>query len=196
MHIQFSGKFNRRMVTIHPGEFYATTEDEIIATVLGSCIAVALFDRGTGVGGLNHFMLPGSLGKNQFFTSGSGKYGMYAMELLINDLLKAGARRPSLRAKVFGGGSVLRAGPAGGGKSIPQSNIDFAMEFLKTEGIPIDSSDTGGVNARKILFFPLSTQVMLKRLGTTGRSAVEHEEEEYLAKLQTNRPKSGEAEML
>lgn len=184
------------MVTIHPGEFYATTEDEIIATVLGSCIAVALFDRGTGVGGLNHFMLPGSLGKNQFFTSGSGKYGMYAMELLINDLLKAGARRPSLRAKVFGGGSVLRAGPAGGGKSIPQSNIDFAMEFLKTEGIPIDSSDTGGVNARKILFFPLSTQVMLKRLGTTGRSAVEHEEEEYLAKLQTNRPKSGEAEML
>ena len=184
------------MVSIHPGEYYVSGDDEIIATVLGSCVAVALFDRARGIGGLNHFMLPGTLDRQHFFMSGSGKYGMYAMELLINGLLKSGASRPTLRAKVFGGGSVLRANPANAAVSIPQSNIEFALRFLETEGIPVDSSDTGGAHARKILFFPASTKVMLKRLGDRSRDEVEHEEEEYLAKLQTNRPKPSEAELL
>ncbi len=184
------------MVSIHPGEYYVSGDDEIIATVLGSCVAVALFDRTRGIGGLNHFMLPGSLDRQQFFISGSGKYGMYAMELLINALMKSGAARPALHAKVFGGGSVLRANPGDAAMSIPRSNIEFALRFLETEGIPVDSSDTGGTHARKILFFPTSTKVMLKRLADRSRDEVEHEEEEYLARLQTNRPKPSEAELL
>lgn len=184
------------IVSVHPGEYYVTSEDEIISTVLGSCVAVAMFDPNRRVGGLNHFMLPGSLDKQQFFMSGSGKYGMYAMEILISELMKAGAWRPALRAKVFGGGSVLRSRPGGSGKTIPQSNIDFAFQFLETEQIPIDSSDTGGVNARKILVFPRTMRVMLKRLGQQSRTEVEKEEEAYLTKLQTVRPTSNEAELL
>ncbi len=196
MYEQFSKKFGRKMVSIHPGEFYVTSEDEIISTVLGSCIAVAMFDRSKRIGGLNHFMLPSSFDESHMYTSNSGKYGMYAMELLINGLLKAGAERKSLRAKVFGGGSVLRVRPGTNGKTIPESNIDFAMTFLQTERIPIDSSDTGGVNARKILYFTENHSVKLKRLASRGVSEVTREEEEYLATLQTRRPKSSEMELL
>ena len=184
------------MISIHPGEFYVTTEDEIISTVLGSCIAVAMFDRVKRVGGLNHFMLPASFDESHMYTSNSGKYGMHAMELLINGLLKDGANRSNLRAKVFGGGSVLRVRPGNNGKTIPQSNIDFAMTFLHTERIPVDSSDTGGVNARKILYFSQDHSVKLKRLASHGITDVTREEEEYLAALQTRRPKSGEMELL
>ncbi len=184
------------MVSIHPGEYYVSGDDEIIATVLGSCVAVALFDPTRRIGGLNHFMLPGSLDRQQFFMSRSGKYGMYAMELLINALLKSGASRDALRAKVFGGGSVLNVNLGDAATSISRSNIEFALQFLETEGIPVDSSDTGGTHARKILFFPANTRVMLKRLGDRTRIEVEHEEKEYLEKLQADRPKPGSAELL
>jgi len=182
-------KFGKRMVTIHPGEYFVSGDDEIIATVLGSCIAVAMYDRISGYGGLNHFMLPGNLDRPDNYLSGSGKYGMFAMELLINGLLKAGCDRKRLRAKVFGGGSVLRSKPATNGLTIPQSNIDFALGFLKAEGIQIESQDVGGVAARKVFFFPKTAKVLLKRLGGSVKTEVEHEEEEYLSKLQTIRPK-------
>ena len=196
MYEQFSNRFGRKMISIHPGEFYVTAGNEIISTVLGSCVAVAMFDRAKRVGGLNHFMLPASFDQSHMYTSNSGKYGMYAMELLINGLLKAGANRANLRAKVFGGGSVLRVRPGNNGRTIPQSNIEFAMAFLRTEGIPVESSDTGGVNGRKILYFAQDHSVKLKRLGSRGITEVTREEEEYLATLQTRRPKSSEVELL
>ncbi|NBC30207.1 MAG: chemotaxis protein CheD [Spirochaetes bacterium] len=179
MHRHFNSRLNKNVAIIHPGEYLASGEDLYISTVLGSCIAVAFYDGENHLGGLNHFMLPGSLDKENYLLSESGKYGMYAMELLINDLLKLGAKRSNLRAKVFGGGHVLSAS-IGNNDGVPKSNITFAFEYLRMEGFPIDSSDVGGTIARKIFFDPRNAKVLLKRI--TGKLIVdvEKEEEDYL----------------
>jgi chemotaxis protein CheD len=188
-----NSQFQKEIVTIHPGEYLATGDDVIIATVLGSCIAVALFDPRGPRGGLNHFMLPGNLSDASEFSSPNAKYGLYAMELLINDLLKAGSRRQDLTAKVFGGGSVLRL-DSGFTNKIPQSNIDFVFSFLKTEGIPVISSDVGGTAARKVFYFPLENRVLLKRITGTLIAAIGKEEEGYLENIK-KKPDSGEIVM-
>jgi chemotaxis protein CheD len=174
--------FELDMVSLHPGEYWATAEDEILVTVLGSCVAVGLFDVEARAGGLNHFMLPGDLGDSGLVRSPNAKYGMYAMELLINDLLKLGARKASLQAKVFGGGSMLR-GLAGAASKIPGSNIAFALEYLAKEGIPVIASDVGGNEARKIFFYARGGKVLLKRFGGPPVDLVEREEERYLDDL-------------
>ena len=183
-------RFDQSITIIHPGEYLATTSDIIISTVLGSCISVALRDKVLSIGGLNHFMLPGSLESRDFTESPNAKYGMYAMELLINELLKLGCRRERLEAKVFGGGSVLGHGSNPGG--VPKSNIDFAFDYLETENIPVLSSDVGGREARKILFFVRSGKVLLKRITGTLIVAVEREEEVYLKRIAEIQAKSGE----
>lgn len=179
MYKHFNTRFDREVAIIHPGEYLATGEDIVISTVLGSCIAVALHDGAAGLGGLNHFMLPGELHSNNFFAEESGRYGMYAMELLINDLLKAGARKNRLVAKVFGGGHVLSTSAG----NIPDSNITFAMEFLETERIPIASNDVGGTEARKIFFFVKTARVLLKRFGGQKAAPVQREETAYLSRI-------------
>ncbi len=183
-------RFDQAITIIHPGEYLATSADIIISTVLGSCISVALRDKSLSIGGMNHFMLPGSLETRNSMESPNAKYGMYAMELLINDLLKLGCKRERLEAKVFGGGSVLGHGnnPA----SVPRSNIDFAFDFLKTEDIPVLSSDVGGREARKILFFAKSGKVLLKRITGTLIVAVEKEEEVYLKRIAEIQATSGD----
>jgi chemotaxis protein CheD len=173
-------QFEQELITIHPGEYYATADDTIISTVLGSCIAVGLYDAKAKLGGLNHFMLPGEAGKIDLVRSPNAKYGMYAMELLINDLMKIGATRASLSAKVFGGGSVLRFAD-GGSSKIPGNNIDFAFEYLKKEGIPVTASDVGGRDPRKIFFFAQTGKVLLKRISGTVADLAEKEEERYLS---------------
>jgi len=183
-------RFEQSITIIHPGEYLSTSADIIISTVLGSCISVALRDSALSIGGLNHFMLPGSLETRNTMESPNAKYGMYAMELLINDLLKRGCKRDRLEAKVFGGGSVLGHGSNPGG--IPKSNIDFAFDFLQTEGIPVLSSDVGGREARKILFFVKSGKVLLKRITGTLIVAVEKQEEVYLKRIAEIQAKSGE----
>ncbi len=180
-------QFEQELITIHPGEYFATLDDTIVSTVLGSCIAVAIYDLEARAGGLNHFMLPGDFGKSELVRSPNAKYGMYAMELLINDLMKLGARRPALKAKVFGGGAVLRL-PGGGGTKIPGSNIDFAFEYLSKEGIPVLASDVGGNEPRKIFFFARSGKVLLKRIGGVLAGLVEKEEERYLSELKSRAP--------
>jgi chemotaxis protein CheD len=184
----YNGKFGKQVYIIHPGEYYASDEPILISTVLGSCVAVALYDAQRRLGGLNHFMLPGSLDKQSFMMSETGKYGMFAMELLINELIKHGARKERLRAKVFGGGHVLQ-NDAGDNGGVPQSNIEFAFEYLKTENIPVETSDVGGTVGRKIFLDPQTFKVMLKRI--TGRLIVdvEKEEEEYLEQLRKRRQK-------
>jgi chemotaxis protein CheD len=169
---------------IHPGEFFATQDDVIISTVLGSCISVAFFDRVRHFGGLNHFMLPGNANaKEGFYLTESGKYGMFAMELLINELIKQGARKDALVAKVFGGGHVLKNATGTAVGSVPQGNIEFALKYLETEKIPIESSDIGGYEARKIFFFPRTNKILLKRITGKLITSVEAEEEEYLEKI-------------
>jgi chemotaxis protein CheD len=188
MYTHFNARFNSTVSTIHPGEYYATKDDIIIGTVLGSCIAVALFDERNRIGGLNHFMLPGILNPENFYISNSGKYGMYAMELLINELIKLGSRKQDLTAKVFGGGSVLHKS-TGFSNRIPENNIEFAFSYLKTEGIPIKSSDVGGVQARKIFYYPRTSKVLLKRIGGKMISVVEKEEFVYFQKVKKDAEK-------
>lgn len=192
MYTHFNNHFNALVATIHPGEYYATKDDVIIATVLGSCIAVAIFDKRNRFGGLNHFMLPGTLNPEGFFTSNSGKYGMFAMELLINSMIKLGSRKQDLIAKVFGGGSVLH-NTSGFSSHIPESNIDFAFSYLKTEGIPVESSDVGGVQARKIFFFPQTSRILLKRISGKLITAVEKEETQYFQKIRKESEKEPKA---
>lgn len=183
MYRHFNSRFQKTVTIIHPGEYFATGDDEIISTVLGSCVAVALYDPARHVGGLNHFMLPGALDQSAGLVSETGKYGVFAMEFLINELMKLGSKRRDLIAKVFGGGHVLR-GSDNHVSTVPQSNIDFAYTYLKTEGISIETADVGGTSARKIFYYPQSSKVLLKRITGALITSVEHEEEEYLRKIQ------------
>ena len=177
-------QFEQEVVTIHPGEYFATADDTIISTVLGSCVAVALYDPRSCVGGLNHFMLPGEMAPNEITRNPNAKYGMYAMELLVNELMKLGIRKQDIRAKVFGGGAVLRFAD-GGSTKIPQSNIDFTFEYLEKEGIPVLASDVGGRDPRKIFLFPRTGKVLLKRIAPRLVDLVEKEEERYLTTIRT-----------
>jgi chemotaxis protein CheD len=182
MYTHYNSKIEKQVTTLHPGEFFSTRDDIVLATVLGSCIAVAICETRLHFGGLNHFMLPGQLkGDRAYYLTESGKYGMFAMELLINDMMKKGARKENLSAKVFGGGSLLDHESSF--SRVSQSNIDFAMDYLKLEGIPITASDVGGHQARKIYFFPRDFKVLLKRFQGRLVQTVEKEEGRYMERL-------------
>jgi chemotaxis protein CheD len=180
MYKKHSPKFNRTMVIIYPGEFYVSSND-VIATVLGSCISVCIKDTKTSMGGMNHFMLPGDVRSEDIFLSASAKYGMFAMEQLINDLLKKGGSQKHFQAKVFGGGHVLNFRKTDG--NVPESNIDFVRAFLKMEQIEIVKEDVGGYSGRKVLFFPDTGKVLLKRLKSTVDSKIIEAEQAYKTKL-------------
>jgi chemotaxis protein CheD len=138
----------------------------LIMTTLGSCIAACLWDRNAHVGGMNHFMLPdGASGGGM----DSGRYGSYAMELLINELMKRGATRSTLEAKVFGGGQVI-AGMST--MNVGERNTSFVLDYLKTERIPVVSKDVMDVYPRKVCFLPHSGKAMVKRLSPTNPEAL------------------------
>ncbi|MBN2873587.1 MAG: chemotaxis protein CheD [Spirochaetales bacterium] len=174
-------RFEQNIITIHPGEYHVSGEDIIIATVLGSCVSVSLWDARMRLGGINHFMLPGDLDDADMAKSRNAKYGMFAIELLYNELLKRGSRKTDIIAKVFGGASVLHL--ASGPTKIPKGNVDFALAYLKTEGIPIAANDTGGILPRKIFFFAQTGKVLLKRITGVKATDVEREEVAYLDKI-------------
>lgn len=182
MLIKWDARYGQEVVEIFPGEYHATRSTRIISTVLGSCIAVVLYDEKAGVAGMNHFMLPGELQTDRIYASGSGKYGMYAMELLINELIKLGGAKKSFVAKVFGGGKVLRSS-SGFTHSVPEGNITFALAYLRQEGIPIASQDVGGTQGRRVLFFTEGHKVLVKKLTPREITPLESEEKVYYSKL-------------
>jgi chemotaxis protein CheD len=188
MHKRRSEKFNRNMVIIYPGEFFVSPYD-IIATVLGSCISVCIKDTKTGLGGMNHFMLPGDVRSEEMFTSASSKYGMFAMEQLIEEMIRKGGSKKHFQAKVFGGGHVLNFRKTDG--NVPESNIDFVRAFLKMEQVEIVKEDVGGYSGRKILFFPDTGKVLLKRLKSTVDSKIIEAEDLYKKKLFEERDNLG-----
>ncbi len=154
--------FRSDAVKVLPGEYFVHDSDILITTTLGSCIAACLWDRERRVGGMNHFMLPEGAGD-------SGRYGSYAMELLINELLMRGASRLTLEAKVFGGGAVI-AGMSS--LNVGQRNTEFVIDYLQTERIPIVSRDVMDVYPRKVCFLPASGKAMVKRLAPTHADAL------------------------
>jgi chemotaxis protein CheD len=165
----FDAHFKSEAVKILPGEYFVFNEDLLIMTTLGSCIAVCLWDRQAKVGGMNHFMLPDSGGNGQ----DSGRYGSYAMELLINELLKMGASRLTMEAKVFGGGAVISGMNT---INVGERNTAFVMDYLKTERIPVVSKDVLDVYPRKVCFLPFSGKAMVKRLAPSNPDAILQQE--------------------
>ncbi len=192
MNRHYDPHFGKDIVTIHPGEYYSSTDDIYIATVLGSCISVALFDTAIKLGGLNHFMLPKS-SRDVVLEEDEGRFGDYAVELLINDLMKKGAKRNHLQAKVFGGGNVLEDN--GYHQNMTGiNNINFALTFLKQENIPILVNDTGGIFPRKIYFQPQTTKVFLKRIQKSGMTVdqIKKREEAYGQSLKKMEKEAGD----
>lgn len=155
----FDAHFGRDAVKLLPGEYFAHDNDVLLMTTLGSCIAACLWDRQAQVGGMNHFMLPESGGAAAL--EASGRYGSYAMELLINELMKRGATRATLEAKVFGGAQVISGMSS---LNIGEANTGFVLDYLKTERIPIVARDVLSNVARKVCFLPASGKAMVKRL--------------------------------
>ena len=180
---RFHPKLKKPMVVIQPGEYYVTKEDEIIATVLGSCISVCLKDEKSGIAGMNHFMLPGDFRQADVFQSQSARYGMYAMELIVGDLLKLGGGKEKLTAKVFGGGHVL-ASVAQSSTSVPDNNIAFVEAFLSMEGIEILKQDVGGINGRQVLYMARSGRAFVRKLGVEKARTVLDRERKYRSSLQ------------
>jgi len=140
--------FQYDVVKVLPGEYYVASEDLLIMTVLGSCIAACIWDSRASAGGMNHFMLPD--GES---TDGMGRYGSYAMELLINQMLKLGARRETMQAKVFGGAQVMAG-----------FNTQFVLDYLATEHIAVVSQDVLDIHPRKVCYFPVTGKALVKRL--------------------------------
>jgi chemotaxis protein CheD len=160
---RFNAKLNLPMVTIQPGEYYLTRRDEVIATVLGSCISVCLRDHKNQVGGMNHFLLPGNDGSKARPDHRNPRYGRYAMELILYQMIKLGSRRRNLTAQVYGGGHVLQSVPMGA-ETVPQANIEFTMSFLNSQGIRVVESDVGGRMGREVQYLPRSGKVYLRYL--------------------------------
>ena len=158
---------------------------EILYTILGSCIATCIYDTEKCIGGMNHFMLPGTLLPDEILTSDIGRYGMFAMELLIGELIKAGARRENLVAKIFGGGNVLKFRTQDG--DITGSNIRFAQKYLELEGIPTLSKDLGGNFGRKVLFFTDTARALVKRFDIVKEKEIIDEENKYKSIIFRNR---------
>lgn len=170
-------------ITIHPGENYVTKKNEVISTLLGSCIAACLYDPINRVIGMNHFLLAEQKNSkiSSILESDEGRYGIQAMELLINKMLKQGAQRVLLQAKVFGGGDVIRMrNHIRGIKSVGASNCEFIKTFLKTEGIPIQAADLGGNNGRSIHFVATDFSVYVKSIDTAHKQFIINEEQQLL----------------
>jgi len=150
----------------------------VIDTVLGSCIAACLYDPEARIGGMNHFMLPEGIDPKN---PNSTRYGVHAMELLISDLMKLGAARSRFRAKIFGGGHVLKIRESA--KGVPQRNIEFVRRFLEGEQIPVVKEDLGGYQPRRVLFHTDTSKVFMKYLGQQEAERTAEEEMVYLISL-------------
>ena len=183
--------FERQAVKILPGEYYVTNGEKLIVTVLGSCVAVCLRDKATGVGGMNHFLLPNDGSNETGLMTESARYGVYAMELLVNHLLKMGANRYRLEAKVFGGGNVLRGMTV---NNVGQRNAEFVLDYLINEGIAINAKDLLGEFPRKVYFFPDTGKVLVKKIKSMHNTTIADRESEYRMRVKFT-PKSGDIEL-
>jgi len=180
-HHYFDRDFDRMAVKLLPSEYYVTTTDTVLTTVLGSCVAACLVDLEAGVAGMNHFMLPEDgepVGRGQ---TESMRYGDYAMEVLIRELLRAGARRERLQAKVFGGAAVLANMTT---LNIGDRNADFVLRYLKAERIAIAAQDLRGQHARRVCLLPHSGKAVVRKLrAQIDVQSIQREENELLRSL-------------
>lgn len=179
---------------VRPGEHFVTREPLILTTLLGSCVSVCLYDPVARLMGMNHFLLPmrNPAGREPMLASDAGRYGLWAMELLVNDLLKLGARRDRLRAKAFGGGNVLQGWTNRplDRLGIGTANVRFVRQFLDQDGIPLVAEDLGGADGRQIHFYGGDYSVYLRRIPRTKVEPVLTEERKYLEKAMVARQRA------
>ncbi len=176
----------KEQVTIYSGEYHTASTDRLIHTVLGSCVAVCLKDEQTNVAGMNHFMLPKDDTPGRIIATEAGRYGIHAMELLINEMLLRGAAKHRMWAKVFGGGRLLKLGDHLG--SVPDANVGFAMDFLEAEQIPVLARDTGGQKGRRVTFFTKEGKVLVEPISGVAVRPVAAGERRFAKKLKTIKP--------
>lgn len=188
--IYYDRTFDCDAAKILPGEYYFTSKDMLIVTVLGSCVSACIRDRVSGVGGMNHFMLPDG-GESDNVVSASMRYGTYAMEVLINQLLKAGAKRENLEAKVFGGGNVLRGFTA---INVGERNAQFVRDYLRAEKMRVTAEDLNDIYPRKVYFFPRTGKVLVKKLMQTHNDTLVKREQAYASRLKAT-PVGGAVEL-
>ena len=174
---------------ILPGEYYVTVANEGITTVLGSCVSACIRDRVFGIGGMNHFMLPLRGEENQEPYGLAERYGNFAMEHLINDVLKNGGRRDNLEVKLFGGGKILAQL-----SDVGKRNIQFVREYLHTEGYNVVAEDLGDIYPRKVMYFPATGKVLLKKLRSLHNTTVIERETSYYEDLRKE-PVQGEVDL-
>ena len=171
------------MVKVMPGEYFVTGKpDEVLVTVLGSCVSACIRDIRTGLGGMNHFMLPHSRGGNWAGDSQSSRFGNFAMEKLINELLKSGCSRETLEIKVFGGGNVTDTS-----NEIGTENCRFILRYLEAEGFRCAAQDLGGLLPRRIHYYPATGKVVRRLLGRHESSAIAREENAYSSSIATRK---------
>jgi chemotaxis protein CheD len=183
MHKQFTAK-------ILPGEYYVTRNQEMVVTVLGSCVSACIRDADAGIGGMNHFMLPISQGGGGSWDAAglgtSTRYGNYAMERLVNDILKHGGRRENLEVKIFGGGKILA-----NMTDIGDKNISFVRAYISTEGLRLAASDVGDIYPRKVYYCPATGKVLMKKLRTLHNNTIMERESAYMEEI-VHKPVEGD----
>jgi len=179
------------LIKVMPGEFsIAHRNNEVLVTVLGSCVSACIRDRDKGLGGMNHFMLPASATGKWGEDAQSARFGNYAMEKLINELMKAGARREALEAKVFGGGNVIQSSTLVG-----TSNAEFVLRYLEQENIPCIAQDLGGNQPRRIHYSPHDGRVVRRLLNNTDSGAVARIENSYATNFAQAPARGGDIEL-
>jgi len=176
---------------ILPGEYYVTTQpDEIVATTLGSCVSACIRDKIMGIGGMNHFMLPlrGEHAGDSWMSSAT-RYGSYAMEHLINDILKNGGNRANLEVKLTGGGQIMA-----NMSDVGSGNIAFVLEYLQIENLDVIVQDLGDIYPRKVMYYPATGQLRVKKLRSIHNETLIQREKTYQSELDV-RPDSGGIEL-
>lgn len=179
-HTYFNNKLNREVVKLLPGEFYVSDDDLVVETVLGSCVAACVYDPSQGIGGMNHFLLPAPPIQDREKDRSSARYGEYAMDILIKEIIRMGAIRSNLEVKLFGGGNVQRNMTE---MNIGQKNANFALDYVKRREIHLAGYDLVDIYPRKIIFYPKDGLVMVKKLMIEPASII-NDEKHYESILQ------------
>ncbi len=190
----WDGKHNFIAAKLLPGEYYVTKENELVTTVLGSCIAACIRDSVLGIGGMNHFMLPETTEHRlsagaEAVVGNATRYGNYAMEHLINDILHNGGKRKNIEVKLFGGGKII---PSMG--DVGKRNVDFVLEYVDTEALKLVSHDLGDIYPRKVNYYPATGRVQMKKIKDLHNETIVIRETQYRSSIK-DAPVEGDVEL-
>lgn len=189
---RYRNQHGQTVAKLLPGDYYVTREDEVLDTVLGSCVSACIRNPRLNIGGMNHFMLPRPSGTGNDtwdnVASRATRYGSASMEQLINRILKAGGSRKDLEVKIFGGGRVLASLT-----DIGNHNVAFVREFLSHEGLRVASEDVGDTCPRHVQYFPMTGRVRVRHLSARTEEVLS-KEQQYLRGLE-KAPVAGEIDL-